>query len=135
MTTVPIVATVRPVTALPHAGERRCVGCGCVLRRHHDAERCECCERARLAYRPEHDPQFGARLLSVLVTNRGKPVNVYQALEITHCGRAGWICVWVHMRRLRQWHEIRGSHDGTYVYVRKRRSKKRRASGCASASR
>jgi hypothetical protein len=122
------------MTALPHQGERRCADCGCVLRSGHQG-RCECCERAHLAYRPEHDPGFGTRLLTVLRANRGRPVNVYRALGIRHCGLSGWRCVQNHIERFRRHgHVIVGRHDGTYEYVRQMTRGRLRGSARASRS-
>ena len=106
------------MTALPHAGERRCVGCGCILRAGHEGERCECCERARLQYNPAHDPELPSALLDLLRAHRGRPVHLCRELGITYSGRTGWNRVQSQIRRLRRHgHVIAGAHDGTYVYL------------------
>lgn len=123
------------MTATPHQAERRCA-CGCVLREGHDGGRCECCERKRRAYDPRHDPTFGDRLLALLVANRRKPVNVYRALSIEHCGLAGWRCVRDHVARFRRHgHVILGAHDGTYRYLRHVERNRKRQTARASAVR
>ena len=123
------------MTALPHAGERRCAGCGCVLRQGHDGVRCELCERAHLAYRPQHDPDFPVALLNCLIVKAGHRVNVYEACDITVAGKSTWDYVHAQIRRLkRQGHVIRGHHDGTYVYLGYVERGRLRGSGRASRS-
>lgn len=97
-----------------------CRLCGCVLAHDHDHDAVYCtpCSAARRDYDPHHDPHFREELLALLQANRGRPVHVYRALGIEHCGEAAWWCVKAHVRFLRRrGYVIPGHHAGTYTLV------------------
>ena len=94
-----------------------CRLCGCVLARDHGDVYCTPCSASRRDYDPHHDPHFREALLELLQANPGRPVHVYRALGIEHCGQAAWWCVYGHVKYLRRaGHVIKGSHAGTYEY-------------------
>lgn len=120
---MPATQTQLPVTATPADDARRCPSCGCFLAADDPSPVCTPCVSSyrssrRSGYRPAHDAELRSRLLSVLLRNRGRRVNVYQALGMWPGCVDEWTAVKVHVRLLRRHgHDIIGYHDGTYLYA------------------